>query len=137
RNYPIHDLELAVVDFALNIWRHYLYGMRYGIFTDHRCLQHLITHLELNARQCGWIELLKDYDICNLYHLGKANMVEDTLSCNVFNMGSLACISVSQRALAWDIHSLADLMVHLDILDPVRDLAYVEVRSSLFEQIRD
>jgi len=26
RNYPIHDLELAVVVFALNIWRHYLYG---------------------------------------------------------------------------------------------------------------
>ncbi|KAA3469315.1 Retrovirus-related Pol polyprotein from transposon 17.6 [Gossypium australe] len=26
RNYPIHDLELVVVVFALKIWRHYLYG---------------------------------------------------------------------------------------------------------------
>ena len=25
-NYPTHDLELAVVVFALKIWRHYLYG---------------------------------------------------------------------------------------------------------------
>jgi len=25
-NYPMHDLELAVVVFALRIWRHYLYG---------------------------------------------------------------------------------------------------------------
>ena len=34
RNYPTHDLELAVV-FALNIWRHYMYGVNYEIFTDH------------------------------------------------------------------------------------------------------
>jgi len=26
RNYPTHDLELAAIVFALNIWRHYLYG---------------------------------------------------------------------------------------------------------------
>lgn len=25
-NYPMHDLELAVVVFVLKIWRHYLYG---------------------------------------------------------------------------------------------------------------
>ena len=25
-NYPIHDLEMAAVIFALKIWRHYLYG---------------------------------------------------------------------------------------------------------------
>ena len=27
KTYPIHDLELAEVDFALKIWRHYLYGV--------------------------------------------------------------------------------------------------------------
>jgi hypothetical protein len=27
-NYPVHDLELAAVVFALRIWRHYLYGSR-------------------------------------------------------------------------------------------------------------
>ena len=26
-NYPVHDLELAVVVFALRVWRHYLYGL--------------------------------------------------------------------------------------------------------------
>jgi len=25
-NYPVHDLELTAVVFALRIWRHYLYG---------------------------------------------------------------------------------------------------------------
>ena len=38
QNYPTHDLELAVVVFALKIWRHYLYGVPYQIFTDHKSL---------------------------------------------------------------------------------------------------
>ncbi|GJZ61815.1 putative reverse transcriptase domain-containing protein [Tanacetum coccineum] len=35
-NYPTHDLELAAVVFALKIWRHYLYGEAFDIFTDHK-----------------------------------------------------------------------------------------------------
>ncbi|WMV08548.1 hypothetical protein MTR67_001933 [Solanum verrucosum] len=34
RNYPTHDLELAVVVFALKIWRHYLYGIHVDVFTN-------------------------------------------------------------------------------------------------------
>jgi hypothetical protein len=26
-NYPVHDLELAAVVFALRVWQHYLYGL--------------------------------------------------------------------------------------------------------------
>ena len=26
QNYPTHEMELATIFFALNIWRHYLYG---------------------------------------------------------------------------------------------------------------
>ncbi|KAL0554254.1 hypothetical protein IC582_008171 [Cucumis melo] len=36
QNYPTHDLELAAVVFALKIWRHYLYGEKIQIFTDHK-----------------------------------------------------------------------------------------------------
>ena len=42
-NYPTHDLELAVVVFALKIWRHYLYGKTCRIFTDHKSLKYLLT----------------------------------------------------------------------------------------------
>ena len=34
KNYPTHDLELAVIVFALKIWRHHLYGKTCQIFTD-------------------------------------------------------------------------------------------------------
>ena len=43
QNYPTHNLELAVVVFALRIWRHYLYGVPWIIFTDHKSLQYLFT----------------------------------------------------------------------------------------------
>ncbi|GKA09750.1 putative reverse transcriptase domain-containing protein [Tanacetum coccineum] len=35
KNYPTHDLELRLVVFALKIWRHYLYGTKCTVFTDH------------------------------------------------------------------------------------------------------
>ncbi|KAL4026266.1 hypothetical protein IC575_014694 [Cucumis melo] len=50
RNYPTHDLELAAVVFALKIWRHYLYGEKIQIFTDHKSLKYFFTQKELNMR---------------------------------------------------------------------------------------
>lgn len=41
QNYPTHDLEMAAVVFALKIWRHYLYGDTFEIFTDHKSLKHI------------------------------------------------------------------------------------------------
>ncbi|KAD7479605.1 hypothetical protein E3N88_02741 [Mikania micrantha] len=78
--YPTHDLELAAVVFALKIWRHYLYGSKFMIFTDHKSLKYFFTQKELNMRQRRWLELLKDYDCEILYHPGKANVVADALS---------------------------------------------------------
>jgi hypothetical protein len=42
-NYPVHDLELAVVVFALRVWRHCLYGIQVQIFTDHKSLKYLMS----------------------------------------------------------------------------------------------
>ncbi|GJU51586.1 putative reverse transcriptase domain-containing protein [Tanacetum coccineum] len=80
KNYTTHDLELGSVVFALKIWRHYLYGTRCTVFTDHKSLQHILDQKELNMRQCRWLELLSDYDYDIRYHPGKANLVADALS---------------------------------------------------------
>nr|GFA90799.1 putative reverse transcriptase domain-containing protein [Tanacetum cinerariifolium] len=58
KNYMTHDLELGAVVFALKIWRHYLYGTKCTVFTDHKSLQHILDHKELNMRQRRWLELL-------------------------------------------------------------------------------
>ncbi|GJU50815.1 putative reverse transcriptase domain-containing protein [Tanacetum coccineum] len=80
KNYTTHDLELGAVVFALKIWRHYLYGTKCVVFTDHKSLQHILDQKELNMRQRRWIELLSDYDCKIRYHPGKANAVADALS---------------------------------------------------------
>ncbi|GKB02031.1 putative reverse transcriptase domain-containing protein [Tanacetum coccineum] len=60
--------------------RHYLYGTKCTVFTDHKSLQHILDQKELNMRQRRWLELLADYDCKIRYHPGKANVVADALS---------------------------------------------------------
>ena len=79
-NYTTHDLELGAIVFALKIWRHYLYGTKCTIFTDHKSLQHIFDQKELNMRQRRWVELLNDYECEICYHPDKANMLADALS---------------------------------------------------------
>ncbi|KAJ0577600.1 putative nucleotidyltransferase, Ribonuclease H [Helianthus annuus] len=80
KNYTTHDLELGAVVFALKLWRHYLYGIKFVIYSDHKSLQHLFNQKELNMRQRRWMETLNDYDCEIRYHPGKANVVADALS---------------------------------------------------------
>nr|GEX50017.1 putative reverse transcriptase domain-containing protein [Tanacetum cinerariifolium] len=79
-NYSTHDLELGAVMFALKIWRHYFYGTKCIVFTDHKSLQYVLNKKELNMRQRRWLELLADYDCEIRYHPGKANVLADALS---------------------------------------------------------
>ncbi|GKB45272.1 putative reverse transcriptase domain-containing protein, partial [Tanacetum coccineum] len=80
KNYTTHDLELGAVVFALKIWRHYPYGTKSVIYTDHKSLQHIFSQKELNMRQRRWIKLFSDYDCEIRYHPGKVNVVADALS---------------------------------------------------------
>ncbi|GJT32911.1 putative reverse transcriptase domain-containing protein [Tanacetum coccineum] len=85
KNYTTRDLEFGAVVFALKMWRHYLYGTKCVVFTDHKSLQHILDQKELNMRQRRWLELLSDYDYEIRYHSGKANVVADTLSQKEWN----------------------------------------------------
>ncbi|XP_024164159.1 uncharacterized protein LOC112171166 [Rosa chinensis] len=71
RNYPTHDLELAAIVFALKIWRCYLYGTQFEVYSDHKSLKYIYTQRDLNLRQRRWMEYLKDYEFNLLYHPGK------------------------------------------------------------------
>lgn len=77
---PTHDLELAVVVFALKIWRHSLYVVHVDIYTNHKSQQYVFTLKELNLSQRRWLELLKDYYMSLHYHPGKTNVIVDAFS---------------------------------------------------------
>nr|GEZ11605.1 putative reverse transcriptase domain-containing protein [Tanacetum cinerariifolium] len=73
-------LQKGAVVFALKIWRHYLYGIKSVIYTDHKSLQYIFSQKELNTRLRPWIKLFSDYDCEICYNPSKANMVADALS---------------------------------------------------------
>ncbi|WRX22763.1 Ribonuclease H domain - like 10 [Theobroma cacao] len=131
-NYPTHNLELAAVVFALKILRHYLYGERCQIFTDHKSLKYLLTHKELNLRQRRWLELIKDYDLVIDCHLGKANVVADALSCK--SSSSLASLQNSYLLMLLQMKSLG---IQLSNGENGILLASFVVRPSLLNQIRE
>ena len=86
-----HDMELAVVVFALKILRYYLYGEQFEVYSDHKSLKYIFTQWDLNMRQRRWMEFLEDYDFTLHYHPGKANVVADALSQK--SRGALASIA--------------------------------------------
>jgi hypothetical protein len=65
---------------TLKVWRDYLLGNLVHIYMDHQSLNYLFTQPDLNMRQRRWLELIKDYELEVHYHLGKANVVTDSLS---------------------------------------------------------
>ncbi|GJR69786.1 putative reverse transcriptase domain-containing protein [Tanacetum coccineum] len=81
KNYTTHDFELGVVVVALKIWRHYLYGTKCTVFTDHKSLQHILDQKDLNMRHCRWLEFLSDYDCEILYHpeMKEENVKEENI----------------------------------------------------------
>ena len=91
QNYLTHDIELAVVVFALKIWCHYLYDEQFEVYSDHKSLKYIFTQWDLNMRQRRWMEFLEDYDFTLHYHPGKANVVTDALSWK--SQGVLASIA--------------------------------------------
>ena len=59
-NYPTHDMEVVTIVFALKIWRHYLYGEQFEVFSDHKSLKYIFTQRDLLCitilvRQMWWL----------------------------------------------------------------------------------
>nr|GEV33266.1 putative reverse transcriptase domain-containing protein [Tanacetum cinerariifolium] len=105
-NYPTYDLEFSAVVFALKIWRHYLYGVKFKIYTDHRSLQYFLEKKDPNMRQRRWLDLLKDYDYEIRYHPGKETVVADALS-------------RKEKAKVTRIHSLRMIVIS-DLFDRIK-----------------
>jgi len=131
KNYPTHDLELAVIVFALKIWRHYLYGGKFEIFSNHKSLKYLFDKKELNMRQRRCMEFLKDYDFELHYHPGKANVVVDALSRKSLHVSTLM---IQEMKL---LEKFRDLNLAISLSQEKIQLEAIQVTSDLKRDIKD
>ena len=130
KNYATHYLELAAVVFTLKMWRHYLYGEKFEVHSDHRSLQYLFSQKELNMRQRRWMECIKDYDFPIKYHPSKVNVVAYALSRKSTVMASLRGVSV--------FHQFEELRVEVQPLRKGVMLASMIASEPTFiQQIKD
>ena len=135
KNYPTHDLELAAIVFVLKIWRHYLYGEKCFIYTDHKSLKYLPSQRELNLRQRRWMELIKDYDCVIDYHPGKANVVADALSRKTVQ--TLRALNAN-LSLSDDGAVVVELIARPNLLNRVLEAPKKEEKiSAIIDQIGD
>ncbi|KAF3679250.1 putative galacturonosyltransferase 13 [Capsicum annuum] len=86
---------------------------------------------DLNLRQRRWLELLKDYDVDILYHLGKANVVADALSRKAVEP------SIERQRMSKDLHQLANLGVHLLETPDKGFIVYNAAESSLITEVKE
>ena len=130
-NYPTHDLELTAVVFALKIWRHYLYGSRFEVFSDHKSLKYLFDQKELNMRQRRWMEFLKDYDFELSYHPGKANVVADALSRKSVHLASMM---IKELEL---VESFRDMNLAVEVKPKSLYLGTLKITNDFLHQVRE
>ena len=115
QNYPTHDFELEAIMFALKIWRHYLYGEKCRILTDHKSLKYFLTQKDLNMRQRRWMELFKDYDCIIDYHPGKENVVADALSRKIIS-------ALSLKDCEWRLAPVGALLAKLRVIVDLKQM---------------
>ena len=58
RNYLVQEKELFAIIYALKKWRHYLYGSKFTVLTDHKSLQHFLSQKSFEGWKARWAELI-------------------------------------------------------------------------------
>ncbi|XP_077277424.1 uncharacterized protein LOC143905721 isoform X1 [Temnothorax americanus] len=80
RNYCVTRRELLAVVDSVKSFRHYLYGRKFLVRTDHVSLRWLMSFRNLEGQLARWLERLQQYDFDVYYRSGKAHGNADGLS---------------------------------------------------------
>ena len=80
QNYGATELEALGVVWATKHFRHYLYGHKCVIFTDHEALKSLLNTPHPSGKLARWGLILQDMELEIKYRSGKKNSNADALS---------------------------------------------------------
>ncbi|KAK4519747.1 Ubiquitin-conjugating enzyme E2 2 [Mucor velutinosus] len=109
RNYPAQERELLGVLHALRVWRCFIDGADYVVYTDHNPLQYLRSQSKPTARLVRWLSEIETYDPKILYKPGKINQVPDALSCR----DGASCVAAETSMEPCYLYSVeSNIMVH-------------------------
>ena len=135
--YATHDLELAAVVYALKLWRHYLLGAKFILYTDHKALKYLFSQKDLNMRQHRWVEFLAAYDLDILYTPGKANKVADALSRQHAKVAMLMIEEFKNLSLLTDLEIEEDNEVNMEMIEGGKKgkLSLITLQSDLILKV--
>ncbi|KAH9101209.1 hypothetical protein LEN26_015849, partial [Aphanomyces euteiches] len=81
RNYPVHDLELLAMKYALVKFRIYLLGSKpFTVYTDHASLRTAVNSPHISDRMARWLAFFAEYNMTVEYKPGRTNVIADALS---------------------------------------------------------
>ena len=74
------EKEAFAIVHAIDVFKPYLYGSKFTVFTDHRPLEWLMSKNEPSGRLARWALKIQEFNIEIGYRAGKHNQNADTLS---------------------------------------------------------
>ena len=80
RNYSTIERELTAIRWAVRVFRGFLYGIFFILYTDHRPLVYMSNMSHQNSRLVRTRDELADFDFEVRYRAGKDNVIADTFS---------------------------------------------------------
>lgn len=80
RNYSTIEKELYAIVYATEMFRHYILGVHFLLYTDHRPLVHLFNLKNPTSRLYRWRMALSEFTFKIVYKRGSQNTVADALS---------------------------------------------------------
>lgn len=104
QNYSTIEKELYAILFAVDAFRHYIYGFEFILFTDHKPLVYLYNLKNPSSRLYRWKLQLAEYRFKIVYKKGSHNTVADALSriknleTEIIDIQPLICNSSEQLA---------------------------------------
>jgi hypothetical protein len=79
-NYPATKRELLAIIQALKAFRHFIYGQKFELFTDHKALVYMVNAPEPNYMIQNWFEEISEYQFKVTHRPGVEMVLPDALS---------------------------------------------------------
>jgi hypothetical protein len=134
KNYCVTRRELLAVVTFVKKFRHYLYGKRFTVRTDHMSLKWLMNFKEPEGQVARWIEYLSTFDFEIIHRPGKDHGAADALSrrpckfCDRYDLKEAHCDRINPEGLINNVSvkheeklSCCEMGVQTDHSGPLED----------------